>query len=140
MIVNNKTKPEFESVINSIRANGGTNITGGMDLAFQCLAGRKYKNPVTSIFLLSDGLDGGAVSGVTAQLKARNLQDNFTINSFGFGQDHDPILMSSISKLKDGNFYFIQELKTLVEYFADALGGLVSVVAKDISISVSSRC
>jgi hypothetical protein len=47
--------------------------------------------------------------------------------------------MTSISKLKDGNFYFIQQLDTLDEYFADALGGLVSVVAKDVSFTVFSE-
>jgi hypothetical protein len=58
------------------------------------------------------------------------------INSFGFGEDHDPRLMTSISNLKDGNFYFIQQLNTLDECFVDALGGLVSVVAEKITINV----
>jgi len=31
----------------------------------------------------------------------------FSIYSFGFGDDHDPKLMTNICKLKDGNFYFI---------------------------------
>ena len=66
------------------------------------------------------------------------IEDNFTINTFGFGNDHDPKLMTSISKLKDGNFYFIEQLDTLDECFVDALGGLVSVVAEKITIKVSS--
>jgi len=44
--------------------------------------------------------------------------------------------MTGISKLKDGNFYFIQQLDTLDECFVDALGGLVSVVAEKITLSV----
>jgi hypothetical protein len=44
--------------------------------------------------------------------------------------------MTGISNLKDGNFYFIQKLDTLDECFVDALGGLVSVVAEKITISV----
>lgn len=37
--------------------------------------------------------------------------------------------MNNISKLKDGNFYYVQDLKTVDEMFVDALGGLFSVVA-----------
>jgi len=41
-------------------------------------------------------------------------------------------MMQAISKLKDGNFYFIEQLDTVDECFVNALGGLMSVVAKDI--------
>ena len=64
------------------------------------------------------------------------IKDNYTINSFGFGNDHDPKLMTAISGTKDGNFYFIQQLDTLDECFVDALGGLVSVVAEKIALKV----
>lgn len=37
--------------------------------------------------------------------------------------------MSSISKIKDGNFYYVKDIKTVDEMFVDALGGLFSVVA-----------
>jgi hypothetical protein len=47
---------------------------------------------------------------------------NFTIHSFGFGKDHDPKLMNEISKLRDGNFYFIEKLDLVDECFVDALG------------------
>ena len=46
--------------------------------------------------------------------------------------------MTSICKLKNGNFYFIQKLDTLDECFVDALGGLVSVVATNVLIEI--RC
>lgn len=51
------------------------------------------------------------------------------INTFGFGADHDPKLMNDISKLRDGSFYYINQLSTVDEAFVNALGGLISVVA-----------
>lgn len=54
--------------------------------------------------------------------------DNYTIHCFGYGEDHDQILMRNISQLKDGNFYYIQEIEKIDEYFIDALGGLFSVI------------
>lgn len=52
-----------------------------------------------------------------------------TIHSFGFGKDHDPELMNEIASMKDGNFYFIEDLTKLDECFIDALAALFSVVA-----------
>ena len=50
------------------------------------------------MFLLSDGQDGGALNQMTATLSAmKDFNDTFTINSFGFGNDHDSELMNKIS-------------------------------------------
>lgn len=42
--------------------------------------------------------------------------------------------MTGISKLKDGNFYFVEKLDTVDECFVDALGGLFSIVGQDLQI------
>lgn len=57
------------------------------------------------------------------------ITDPFTINTFGFGSDHDPLLMTEIAKLKDGNFDFIENLKEIEKMFVNILAGLFSVVA-----------
>lgn len=131
--------PLFTKMIGQLQDRGGTNIGMGMDLAFRVLKERKYENPVTSIFLLTDGLDGGAHQRVSANLVERKLlETNFTINCFGFGRDHDEDLLNNISKLKDGSFYFIDKLDTVDECFASALGGLMSVVALEINLYVTN--
>lgn len=92
---------------------------------------------MTSIFLLTDGLDDGAADRVAESIKSRELEGmNFTMDCFGFGKDHDEDLMVEISRLKNGSFYFIDKLDTVDECFAKALGGLLSVVAKNVSIQV----
>jgi len=63
---------------------------------------------------------------------------NFTINTFGFGRDHDEKLLTAICKYKDGEFYFIDKLDTIDECFASSLGGLMSIVAKDVEINVNN--
>ena len=35
------------------------------------------------------------------------FEETLTIHSFGFGDDHDPVLMDDIAKLNDGNFYYV---------------------------------
>ena len=84
---------------------------------------------MTSVFLLSDGLDGSAEKRVEKLLNEYDITDTFTINTFGFGDDHDPNLMREIAKLRDGGFYYVEKLDVVDEMFVDALGGLISVIA-----------
>lgn len=51
-----------------MHAGGGTSIMSGMNLAFKTIRDRKIPNKATSIFLLSDGQDGGAETRVKEAL------------------------------------------------------------------------
>jgi hypothetical protein len=62
--------------------------------------------------------------------------ETFTIHTFGFGKDHDSKLMTDIAKLKNGNFYYIEQVNKVDECFIDALAGLVSVVAQNVTLKV----
>jgi Mg-chelatase subunit ChlD len=129
----------FAQKINHLDSRGGTSIADGMQLAFRVLKDRKYSNPVSSIFLLTDGLDNGADKRVQEHMISLGLlSTNFTIQCFGFGKNHDEDLLNNISNIKDGSFYFIDKLDTVDECFASALGGLMSVVALDVNIYVTN--
>jgi len=123
--------------LKDVQGQGGTDINLGMVNAFKVLQQRRYKNSVTSIFLLSDGLDKGAQQKVRKSLESSSLPHDITINTFGFGRDHDPQLMSDIAGLRDGNFYFVEKLDTVDEAFVDCLGGLLSSVAQNVSLKIS---
>jgi uncharacterized protein YegL len=128
----------FSNHINGLYASGGTSIMSGMDLALKTIRDRKIPNKVTSVFLLSDGQDKGAENQLKEALAREENKDLgvFSIHSFGFGTDHDEDLMNKICTMKDGAFYFIKELGTLDEAFCNALGGIISLVASEINISV----
>jgi len=57
-----------------------------------------------------------------------------TINTFGFGADHDATLLKKIADHGQGMYYYIDSTKAIAEAFADCLGGLLSVVAQDIRV------
>lgn len=102
---------------------------------------RTYKNDVTSVFLLSDGQDNKKTPNLLVDLmnsKKYKGIDTFSIQSFGFGKDHDEDLMTEIAKVMDGNFFFIKELDTLDEAFCSALGGIISVVAKELTLNIQN--
>jgi len=132
-----ENKQKILEHVSSITDCGGTDIARGMNHAFEILKQRRERNPLSSIFLLSDGLDGGAQQAVSQRLEnaGEDLKD-VTINTFGFGDDHDPQLMTDIAALRDGNFYFIQKLDTVDEAFVDCLGGLLSCIGQNVSIKI----
>lgn len=93
-------------------------------------------NTISSIFLLSDGQDSAALP-----LFKNTLSDAtpgiYSLHSFGFGDDHDPHLMTEMAKIKQGNFYYIQQLNKIDEAFVNALGALISIAIENITIRLS---
>eukprot|EP00330_Aristerostoma_sp_ATCC50986_P011491 CAMPEP_0114600014 /NCGR_PEP_ID=MMETSP0125-20121206/22507_1 /TAXON_ID=485358 ORGANISM="Aristerostoma sp., Strain ATCC 50986" /NCGR_SAMPLE_ID=MMETSP0125 /ASSEMBLY_ACC=CAM_ASM_000245 /LENGTH=131 /DNA_ID=CAMNT_0001807567 /DNA_START=541 /DNA_END=932 /DNA_ORIENTATION=- len=65
-----------------------------------------------------------------------NIKGNYSINTFGYGSDHDPELMTKIADLKSGSFYFVEELGVVDECFVDCLGGLMSQIAKNMELKI----
>jgi Mg-chelatase subunit ChlD len=47
-----------EQSIAYLQPGGGTKILCGLEAAYEMLAARQTKNPISSVFLLTDGIDG----------------------------------------------------------------------------------
>jgi Mg-chelatase subunit ChlD len=138
MTMNEENKAKSIEILSSIIPNGGTDIGEGVRKALEIIRQRRIANNVTSVFILSDGLDGNARYKISHLVSSYNntITDSYTFNTFGYGADHDPQLMNSIAEMRDGNFYFIDHLEKADECFVDCLGGLVSVVAQDVILTI----
>ena len=112
-----KTKQNLITKIDEIRASGGTDILSGLEEAIEILKKEKENqngNRVSSIILLSDGCDnekndiqlGEALKNLT---KGQNL--SFTLNTFGYGNDHDPKIMDRLANIRDGSFFMSKIIK-----------------------------
>jgi len=93
--------------------------------------------------LLSDGHDTYSVSSrgsvlfpIHEQRRSANVQ--VPVHAFGFGVEHDAATMHSISEETGGTFSFIQTVGLVQDAFAQCIGGLLSVVVKDMSVTVSA--
>ena len=133
--------------INRIRAGGGTNILGGLEKAVYVIKNScNNSNNVTSILLLSDGHDNfldenGLVNGLKDLTKGLGL--SFTLNTFGYGDDHDAKLMNKLANLRDGSFFYVDNYSKISEYFVSVLGGCVSVISKQLNLQlkiVNNNC
>ncbi|KAF7820141.1 E3 ubiquitin-protein ligase WAV3-like [Senna tora] len=136
--------------VNSLVANGGTNIAEGLRKGAKIMVERKEKNPVASIILLSDGQDTYSVSASgTNQPQANyhlllptsisgrgNSGFQIPVHAFGFGADHDASSMHSISENSGGTFSFIETEAVLQDAFAQCIGGLLSVVVQQMQVGI----
>lgn len=145
-------KLEALQAVNSLVSSGGTNIAEGLRKGFKVMVDRKWKNPVCSIILLSDGQDTYTISGNSMtrpqadykSLLPTSIHQNgsvgfrIPVHAFGFGSDHDAASMHSISEISGGTFSFIEAEGVIQDAFAQCIGGLLSVVVQELQVKVES--
>ncbi|XP_051130823.1 E3 ubiquitin-protein ligase WAV3 [Andrographis paniculata] len=136
--------------VNSLVANGGTNIAEGLRKGAKIMEERREKNPVSSVILLSDGQDTYTVSNFNGNRNQPDYQMllplslrpdassgfKIPVHAFGFGADHDALSMHSISEISGGTFSFIETEGVIQDAFAQCIGGLLSVVVKDLRVEI----
>ncbi|RZB76357.1 E3 ubiquitin-protein ligase WAV3-like [Glycine soja] len=147
-------KQEALQAVNSLVPNGVTNIVEGLRKGAKVFVDRKWKNPVGSIILLSDGQDSSINSSrinvvndyrslVPCSIHRNNgMGLHIPVHAFGFGVDHDATAMHSISEISGGTFSFIEDEDVIQDAFAQCIGGLLSVVVQQLHVEVQCvhRC
>jgi len=82
------------------------------------------------------GIKNVLPSTSTAQKQSQSVKSSCevplpcTINTFGYGSDHDPALLKNISEKANGLYFYIEKPDEIPKAFADCLGGLLSTVAQ----------
>jgi len=130
------------SKVNSIRQCGRTNLSGGIGLAAQEMLSIQNPHTVRTIFLLTDGHANvgvydrtGIVELIQGCLGAK--EKSISIHCFGYGSDHDREMLSDISQVNEGGtYYFISDDSDVSSAFGDALGGILTVVAQNVTITI----
>ena len=95
------------------------------------------KDAVRSIFLFTDGIANVGLCDealVTATKKLLDFNTSVRIFTFGFGSDHSEKLLSEIAAAGSGQYYYIASEENIALAFADALGGLLSVAAQNVTL------
>lgn len=148
--MNDTGRQQALQAVNSLVANGGTNIAEGLRKGAKVMEDRREKNAVSSIILLSDGQDTYTVSGSGVNQSQPNYQlllplsmhakdesgFQIPVHSFGFGADHDASSMHSISEISGGTFSFIETEAAIQDAFAQCIGGLLSVVVQELQVAI----
>jgi Mg-chelatase subunit ChlD len=139
-----KNKEKALSKIKGLCTNGCTNMSGGIGLAANELQSVASPHDVRSIFLLTDGHANRGISdknGIVELTKGclggGEGQKQIAIHCFGYGSDHNQEMLNDISQATEGGtYYFVEQDCDVASAFGDALGGILSVVAQNVSVNI----
>jgi hypothetical protein len=96
------------------------------------------EDAVRSVFLFTDGLANEGIQDanqlVNMLQRMLDKSPRVRVYTFGYGSDHSPDLLQRIAAAGSGTYYFIKNEESIPTAFADALGGLLSVAAQNVSV------
>lgn len=137
-------KAASRAALAKINDRGSTNLHEGLIRGLQVLKDRVTdKNEISSVLLLTDGLanvgvtEPSAIVASTQQFLA-SMNNPTSVYCFGFGGDHNSQLLTAIANEAHGMYYFMKTPDSVPPAFADCLGGLMSVVAQNIRLTVTA--
>jgi Ca-activated chloride channel family protein len=99
----------WPATIEAITADGGTNLSGGLDLALAMVDGARREGRVPRVVLISDGLanQGDASREGLVARAARAARGEYALSTVGVGADFDEGLMAALADAGTGNFHFL---------------------------------
>jgi len=74
--------------------------------------------------------------GTTTTQGENALHFNVTVNTFGFGANHNNDLLDNIATAFDGMYYYMENEPAIVGGFANCLGGMLSTVAQELTVTI----
>ncbi|CAM9436551.1 unnamed protein product, partial [Ectocarpus fasciculatus] len=120
-----------------LRASGGTDIYDGLQKGVAALNARKASNAVTTIFLLTDGIDNRHLEEKLALARhARSM--GWFMFIFAFGADHNAAHLNAIADAADSSYIFIDNLATVREAFGGAIGSQQGVAGKLLNLTIQA--
>jgi uncharacterized protein YegL len=128
--------------IRHVRADGGTNISAGLDLGYrQAHAPGIDAESVKIVMLLSDGhANAGDTNPESlAERSAHAFQDGVQTSSFGLGGDFDASLMSTIADRGAGGYYYLADPTQIAPALGRELDARLVPAAQAVEVRVRLR-
>ncbi len=134
-----REKETLKEKIHAIRDGGGTALYAGVEKGAAQL--RKYfdKEKVNRIILLSDGNAnvGPSKPSDLAKFGKELRQDGLSVSTVGLGDDYNEDLMTALAEASHANYYYVQNVEKLPGIFAEELGTVKSVVARNVKVTIT---
>jgi len=144
MTVDNKkvAKTHIANVKDGSCTNLGEGLfTGIQQLSLKEEARKLNTKVISSVLLFTDGLANEGLSKIEPLMEALKQKVSeqtlpFSVFTFGFGADHSPDMLKAIADNAKGIYYFIEKEDDIPSAFGDCMGGLLSVVAQNLKLTL----
>jgi hypothetical protein len=67
-----------------------------------------------------------------------HINRQLCVFTMGYGSDHDPDMLHAVANAGNGLFYYIENKDNIPDSFCDCLGGLLSVAAQNVVLTISA--
>lgn len=137
-------KKEALAVIRKLGTGGATNLSGGLLQGIDVVSQSSSQHSTKALMLFTDGMANHGITDTRSIVNAmagalRAIPATPSIFTFGFGADHSEDMLRGLADEGQGLYYFIEGSDTIPTAFADCLGGLISVVAQNVTLSFTAH-
>ncbi|MEE3198827.1 MAG: von Willebrand factor type A domain-containing protein, partial [Planctomycetota bacterium] len=137
-----RQKTEIDAAIDSLQANGGTNIEAGIDLAYRLAAESGNRRAANRVILCSDGVANLGARGPEVVLKRirRYARDNLvSLFTYAFGTGgrqavRGDRMLQRLADEGDGRYQYVDSASTSRDIFS--LPDQLQILASDAKIQV----
>lgn len=134
-------KDELKIAVGKISVSGMTNFSGGMLKGIDL--GKTLDvaaDMVVRVIMFTDGQPNQGIATADDKILAlaKEHRGRVSISAFGYGTDCRQDLLASLATDNAGNYAFIANPEDAMAAFAKELGGLVSVHATDIEVTLKA--
>lgn len=129
---------QVATVVNRIRASGGTHLSGGLKQGIDCLLNATGDGRQRKVILISDGLANRGVTGAEAlgRMASIAVENQFSISTVGVGLDFNEIVMTAIADYGAGQYHFLVNPRVLARVFETELQTSRQVAAADVGVRI----
>ncbi|NUN12185.1 MAG: VWA domain-containing protein [Myxococcales bacterium] len=128
------------TAISGLDAQGATNIFAGLFTALTLAEKHFDPSRQNRVILLSDGV---MTAGIQEKSKLLSLAKGYAgkgvaLTTIGVGEEFDVDLMEDLGEVGAGNFYFLEDARSVLEVFTEEVKVFMVPVALDVSITFSA--
>lgn len=122
----------------TIAADGGTNISGGLDMAMDLIESSRRAGRSPRAVLISDGLanQGDPSNEGLLRRAGRAARGEYVLSTVGVGSDFNEYLMTSLADAGTGNYYYLRGGEELASVFSREFDAARTTVAAALAVEV----
>jgi Ca-activated chloride channel family protein len=126
------------TTLEAIVADGGTNMSSGLDLAIDTIERARGAGRVPRAILLSDGLanQGDASPDGLLRRATRAARGEYMLTTIGVGSDFNEYLMTALADAGTGNYYYLKAGDDLASVFAREFDAARTTVASGLAVQI----
>jgi uncharacterized protein YegL len=130
-------KTLIESTIQSIQADGSTNLSSGL-VSIKMVLEEEDRSMKTGVIVLTDGYTNRGVKSSAGLLEIldqiRQFLPTLTFQFVGYGTDHNAELLKKMAQHVQGSYSIVENKEGAASVIGDTLGSLFSCVAQMVSL------